>query len=161
MKGEVTIRIAADSFPIGKSMDDFQIPHIFNSEKAREDLQEYLGDFLSDIGGDLSIRLYPFNDRMTVYLTMLDGDYRIKMDQGFSFDLPFNVIDKWDVPRFGNYIFGMWNAYIMAFVDDNKPTRPWPYFGEYIIPEEEDKKDDPVIFRSDPWIVPEEEEDEA
>ena len=137
MKGKVTIRIAADSFPIGKSMGDFKIPHIFNSEKAREDLQEYLGDFLFDIGGDISIRLYPFKDRMTVYLTMIE-DHTIKMDRGFTLDLPFSVIDKWDVPHFGNYIFGMWNAYAMAFVDDDKPTKPWPYNGEYIIPEEEE-----------------------
>lgn len=125
MKGEVSIRIAADSFPVGKSMDDLKIPHIFNSEKAREDLQEYLGDFLSDIGGDLSIRLYPFKDRMTVYLTMIKGDYMVDLDRGFSFDLPFSVIDKWDVPRFGNYIFDMWNAYVMAFADDDG-TIPWP-----------------------------------
>lgn len=153
MKGEVSVRIAADSFPIGKSMEGFKIPHIFNSEKAREDLQEYLGDFLSDIGGDLSIRLYPFNDRMTVYLTMIDGDYKIKMDQGFTLDLPFSVIDDWDVPHFGNYIFGMWNAYVMAFVDDDDGTTPWPYEGEYIIPEEEDdeKEDTNVLFRSAPW----------
>lgn len=137
MKGEVSIRIATDSFPIGKPMDGFKLPHIFNTEHSREDLQEYLGDFLSDIGGDLAIRLYPFKDRMTVYLTMIEGDYKIKTDQGFSFDLPFSVIDKWDVPRFGNYIFGMWNAYVMAFVDDSKPTKPWPYNGEYIIPEED------------------------
>ena len=137
MKGEVSIRIAADSFPVGKSMIDFKIPHIFDTEHSREDLQEYLGDFLSDIGGDLSIRLYPFKDRMTVYLTMIE-DYTIKMDQGFTFDLPFSIVDKWDVPRFGNYIFDMWNAYTMAFVDDTKATGPWSYNGEYIIPEEEE-----------------------
>ena len=137
MKGEVSIRIAADSFPVGTHMKDFKIPHIFDTEHSREDLQEYLGDFLSDIGGDLSIRLYPFKERMTVYLTMIDGDYTIKMNQGFSFDLPFSVIDDWEVPRFGDYIFNMWNAYVMAFVDDDKPTRPWPYGGEYIIPEED------------------------
>lgn len=137
MKGEVSIRIATDSFPIGKPMDGFKLPHIFNTEHSREDLQEYLGDFLSDIGGDLAIRLYPFKEKADIYLYLHDGKYTIKMDQGFSLDLPFSVIDKWDVQHFGTYIFNMWNSYVMAFVDDDKATRPWPYYGEYIIPEED------------------------
>ena len=149
MVGEVTIRIAADSFPIGKSMEDFELPHIFNSEKAREDLQEYLGDFLSDIGGDLSIRLYPFKNRMTVYLTMIEGDYKIKMDHGFSFDLPFSVIDKWDVPHFRNYIFGMWNAYVMALVDDDLE----------LIVHKRDFEGKPRFMLEEEWVVLEEEDE--
>lgn len=162
MVGEVTISIASDSFPIGKSMDDFKIPHIFNTEHSREDLQEYLGDFLSDIGGVISIRLYPFKEKAGIYLYLHNGQYTIKMDQGFSLELPFSVIDKWDVPRFGNYIFDMWNAYVMAFVDDDIKLivheRDFDGKPRFMLEEEDDEEDVNVLFRSMPWIVPEEDE---
>lgn len=155
---KVSVSMATDYISLDNfnDMANFRIPNIVCNDKAVKDLQEYLGDFLDDIKANLNIRIHPTRDYISVFLTMCDGP-DVYMDKGFSFQLPMGVIDKWDIPRFGNYIFGMWNAYVMAFVDEDKPTRPWPYFGEYIIPEEEEE-DVNVLFRSMPWIVPEEDE---
>lgn len=157
---KVSVSMATDYISLNNfdDMANFRIPSIVKNDKAVKDLQEYLGDFLDDIKANLNIRIHPTRDYISVYLTMCDGP-DVYMDKGFSFQLPMGVIDKWEVPQFGDYIFEMWNAYVMAFVDDDKPTKPWPYNGEYIIPEEEE--DTNALFRSGIWIVPEEEDDEV
>lgn len=155
---KVSVSMATDYISLDNfnDMANFRIPSIVSTDKAVKDLQEYLGDFLDDIKANLNIRIHPTRDYISVFLTMCDGP-DVYMDKGFSFQLPMGVIDKWDVPRFGNYIFGMWNAYMMAFVGVDKVTEPWPYDGKYFIPEEEEE-DVNVLFRSMPWIVPEEDE---
>lgn len=160
---KVSVSMATDYISLDNfnDMANFRIPNIVCNDKAVKDLQEYLGDFLDDIKANLNIRIHPTRDYISVYMTMCDGP-DVYMDKGFSFQLPMGVIDKWDVPHFGNYIFEMWNAYVMAFVDEDieliVQTRDFEGKPRFIFEEEDDEEDVNVLFRSMPWIVPEEEE---
>ena len=137
----VSVSIAADTLPIAEvnDMANIKLPDIFSTPKAVKDLQEYLGDFLDDVKSNLNIRLHPYRDYAAVHLNMYIGGSYPMEDRGFSFYLPFSILYEWDVPHFGDFVFSMWNAYVMALIDKDDLTTvvelrdPQPVEGEVTV----------------------------
>ncbi len=75
------------------------------------DLEEYCDDFLKTINADLYICVRNYNKTILVSLFKRD-EYNMITEGGFSATLLYDDIASASIPKLGDYIFEMWNAYI-------------------------------------------------